>query len=414
MQRITLAALVAAAGIGASALVACDAGKAPSGAPAAASEAELQALRGTLASALAERDPFQRVHRLATALEQLPPGAGPELKHALVEGSRTGMNGPEFELLARAWAAQDPEGAVNWLLTETGSIYRISAIEFAVEAYARKNPADCVANVTWAAQSSDREVAQVVQQGIVRGWFQVDRPGVEKYIEGLGMGVEQQRSLLAYLMAVYRTEGTDGVMRWAEALPAENDRFKRAVYRQVAMALAWADPAGAERWCDAQCEGPYGKALRSTIVRVRLQNSEDGIAVLEWVGKTPQSESQLHALRVGFLMWATKDHRRAMRWYEQKLAEGPEPEPWIRALYGAYARELAVTSPAEAIPWAEKIEGDETRHEVLVRIARRWRRQDQTAADAWIDKSELTEKERASARDLSKPDYLPEPREQLL
>jgi hypothetical protein len=390
----------------------CGCGSKPSTPPAApvASEATLQALRASLASALEIEDPYQRVHQLATLLPGIETGSGAELKHALVVGSKMGMGAPEYELLVRSWAAQDPQAAVEWLLTQSGSIYRIPAIELAVAAWASKDPADAVANVSWAAQTADRELAQAVQQGIVRGWFQVDRPGLEKYIEGLGGGIEQQRSILAYLLAIQRSEGSDAVMRWAEAVPEENVVYKRAVFREVAMALAWSDPPAAERWCEAQCEGPYGKALRSTIVRVRIQNSEDGTAVMKWVTETPESESQLHALRIGFQLWAIRDEPEALAWMEQNIADA---KPWVPRLYGAYARQLAVRSPARGIEWAEKIEAPDTRQEMLVRIARKWRRQDPAAADAWIEKSELSEKQREAARDLSKPDFLPKERTRL-
>jgi hypothetical protein len=409
MKRTRLAILCVAAVAG-SALCGCGSNPSTPPVPPPASEASLQALRASLASALAVEDPYKRVHQVATLLPGIEPGTGAELKHALEEGSRTGIGAPEYELLVRSWTAQDPKAAVEWLLTQSGALYRITAIEFAVAAWARNDPAEAVANVTWAAQSADRELGQAVQQGIVRGWFEVDRPGLEKYIEDLGSGVEQQRSILAYLLAIQRSEGSDAVMRWAEALPEAKEPYKRAVFRQVAMALAWSDPPAAERWCEAQCEGPYGKALRSTIVRVRIQNSEDGTAVMKWVTETPESESQLHALRIGFQLWAIRDEPEALDWMEKNIADA---KPWVPRLYGAYARQLAARSPARGIEWAEKIESEATRREMLVRIARKWRRTDETAAEAWLQASALNEKERAAARDLSKPDYLPAERERL-
>src|SRR5262249_51920056 len=161
----------------------------------------------------------------------------------------------------------------------------------------------------------------------------------------------------------------DALMRWAEALPDDNDRYKRSVYRQVAYALAWADPPAAERWCDAQCEGPLGKSLRTAIVRVRLQNSEDGASVIEWLRRVPESESQLHALRIGWQLWAIKDERAALDWMKTKIDAGPDR--YVTRLYGAYARQLSSTAPTEAVHWAEQVDDEELRHELLVRIARR-------------------------------------------
>jgi hypothetical protein len=211
---------------------------------------------------------------------------------------------------------------------------------------------------------------------------------------------------LSYALALQHAEGSDPVMRWAEAIPAADERYKRAVYRQVSTALAWADPEAAKRWCDAQCEGPFGASLRSAMVRTWLHNGDDMAAILEWVSRAPEGPSKTHALRTGYESWALKDREAALRWMQLKIAEGPQP--WIRLLFGAYARQLAATSPAAAIEWAERIEADSAREEMLIRIARRWHRQDAAAAEAWLSQSQLSEQARDKVRDPSAPDYLPQ------
>ena len=94
-------------------------------------------------------------------------------------------------------------------------------------------------------------------------------------------------------------------------------------------------------------------------------------------------------------------------WIEQKLA-GTAPEPWLRPLIGTYALQLAADSPAEAIPWAERVEYEAARELLLVRIARRWLSQDEEAAEAWLSQSPLSERAREEARDTTRPTYLPE------
>jgi hypothetical protein len=164
MKRILLSALCFAA-IAALALPGCERkASAPTPAP-ALSEAQQTALRSSIATALAEPDPDRRVHNIASLLPGIPAGAGPELKRVLEIGSKRGMGVAEYELLVRAWAAQDPEAASNWVLDQSGSHLRVSAILAAVEAWAKTDPRAAVANVTWAAQIADREVAQAVQQG---------------------------------------------------------------------------------------------------------------------------------------------------------------------------------------------------------------------------------------------------------
>ncbi len=388
-------------------LFGCDAAPpASSAARPGAAEAERAALRGeSIAELLREPDPYARVKKLATRLPELGPESVPEVEQALLKGM-AGMGVAEFELLMRSWASHDPRAASLWAIELGAPRFRSSGIEVAVELWAAADPAAAVAGVTPAAQSVDRELAQAVQKALVRGWFQSDRPGLERYIEGLGSSIQQQRSVLAYAQALLAAEGSDSLMRWAERIPGADDRFRRAVYRQVSTALAWADPEAARRWCDAQCEGPHGASLRSAIVRTWLHTGEDMGKVLEWVARAPEGQSQTHALRTGFETWALDDRDDALHWMEQQIAEGPAP--WVRKLFGAYARQLSVRSPAAAIEWAERIETESAREEVLVRIARRWLRQDSAAAERWLDQSPLSEKARAKARDLSVPDHLPE------
>ena len=75
-----------------------------------------------------------------------------------------------------------------------------------------------------------------------------------------------------------------------------------------------------------------------------------------------------------------------------------EPDPWLRPIFPVYARLLAVDSPADAIEWAERIEADEDREIVLVKVARAWRRVDEAASEAWLQQSSLSEEAREKVR----------------
>ena len=76
-----------------------------------------------------------------------------------------------------------------------------------------------------------------------------------------------------------------------------------------------------------------------------------------------------------------------------------EPDPGLQPILPLYAQLLAEDSPADAIGWAERIERDEDREVVLVKVARAWRRADEAAAEAWLLESSLSEKAREKVRD---------------
>ncbi len=385
-------------------------GDADSASPApseSAMPADSAAAVGTLSEALSLSDPYARVHALAILLPTLGPEVIPELRDA-IEQAMLGMGVAELELLVRTWASHDPRAAATWAFSIAAPRFQAAALDASIEVWARSDPAAATAGVSKATEDPIlRELAQTVQVALMRGWFQKDRASLEQYMQGLGSGIQQQRALMAFSLALERAEGGEAVARWAEAIPDDNERYKLAAYRQVAAALAWSDPATAERWCDAQCEGPFGKSLRSAIVRMRLGNGDDGRDVVEWVSRAPEGPSRNHALGTAFEIWALRDRESAFAWMEEQMAG--EPPPWLHVLFTPYARQLAASSPPDALKVAARIDGDLQREELMVRIARRWLKQDKEAAQAWLEKSPLSPAARARARNLRLPDYLPEP-----
>ena len=91
----------------------------------------------------------------------------------------------------------------------------------------------------------------------------------------------------------------------------------------------------------------------------------------------------------------------------EKISGPEEPAPWIRGLYGEYARQISREQPAEALELAERIEDDADRERTLIRIARYWHTQDEEAAEAWLIQSSLSEDARSQARDTRQPINLP-------
>jgi hypothetical protein len=75
-----------------------------------------------------------------------------------------------------------------------------------------------------------------------------------------------------------------------------------------------------------------------------------------------------------------------------------EPEAWLQPVFPVYARLLSADSPADAIEWAERIEGDEEREIVLTEVVRTWRQIDEDAAEAWLLQSSLSEGAREKVR----------------
>jgi hypothetical protein len=364
-----------------------------------------------LADALADPDAYARARALGTLLPSLGRSAVPAVVKTL-ETFQLELGAVEFELLLRFWASHEPAEATRWSFKKSPPLFRIAGARTAVEIWGEADPAAAVVAVESALAEASEDVARASLLALVRGWTRTDRPGLEKYIEGLGSGVKRQRAIYAYAIALAAEDGSDAAIRWGESVPEDDRRYKLEVLRQVTSALTWADMDAALRFCQSHCDGPLGKGLRNTIIRARLRSGEYGGDVITWVTSAPegeeeQRENKRHSLWVAYGVWAYRDREAAMAWMAEKL-EG-EPEPWLQALMGEYARQLAAESPAEGIRWAEQVEDDEERELSLVRITRAWMQQDPEAAEAWLSQSSLSETARAQARDTNKPTYLRQP-----
>jgi hypothetical protein len=244
------------------------------------------------------------------------------------------------------------------------------------------------ANATeqWAAQNPD--VRDAVQVALVRGWFTADSAELAQYIHHIGMGFTRQRGIATYIRAMIQAQGIEAAVRWAESVPADDATYKMAVYRQMAAALPLFDHDAVLRWCEAHCEGPHGNNMRSIIARRWVRS--DGAAALVWLSEAaPEGHDKNLAVRAAFALWGQIDREAALAWMQAQTAG--EPEAWLQPVFPVYARLLSADSPADAIEWAERIEGDEEREIVLTEVARAWRQIDDDAAEAWLLQSSLSE-----------------------
>lgn len=362
-----------------------------------------------LEEALRLPDPYARAEALGALLPKLDAGAVPEVKETL-SNFRAELGPPEFDLLLRFWANQNPEEAMTWTLKAAPVLYRTNAARTAIELLARSDPAKAVAFSESSLIDSD-EMARVTQIALVQGWYERDRTELLQYIRGLGTGIPRQRGLYAYALSLIGDEGSEAAIHWAESVPEDDTEYKHSVFQQMLAALSWADSPAAVRFCDAHCDGPYASGLREVLIRARLNRGEYGGDVVEWVARAREETDQQraaksHSLWVAYSTWAFWDHRAAKDWMARKL-EQPQPEPWLKRLYGEYARQVASDDPARAIELAEQIEDEADRKLSLVRIARYWRTQDEAAFEAWLAQSPLDEASREKARNTKLPINLP-------
>jgi len=357
----------------------------------------------SIADVLADPEPFRRAQRLAALLPTLGPEAVPEVRKSF-ESSPGFHEGPAaLELLVRFWASHEPEAAALWAFSSAPPGCSIAAIEPAVERWASVDPKAAAQYIrTPGVYRASIEIAEVA---LVRGWFQSGVPGLEDYIRDLGLSLERQRALAALARETIRRDGIEAGGRWVEGLPDEDEVFKTEAFTQFAAELAKTDPTAAVAWCEVHCSGPYGASVRTQIATHWA--ARDGLATMRWLSTSPAGKDRDAAVETAFFAWRHNDAQGLSDWLEGMDAE--KIEPWFRPAAARYALMLSRTDPAAALEWADRVEDEQERELALITIARRWRKQDQAAAEAWLEKSTLSEEARERARNET-PRTTPEPR----
>ena len=392
---MTLFGTVALVAVG---ITACDPESPPknsgaqTGTPAASAEGKTLAdlVRKSLDDILRDPDAYARAQRLAVLLPTLGPELVPVVVQAL-DDTTLDLGATELELLVRFWAIHEPGEASRWSVEKSPPGYRLAAVMTSLALWAAADPqAAAIATEQWSIHNPD--VRDGVQIALVRGWFTKDPVELARYIRNIDMGYARQRSLATYIRAMIQAQGIETAVRWAESVPEDDATYKMAVYRQMAAALPLFDHAAVLRWCEAHCEGPHGNNMRSIIARRWAR--WDGAAALAWLADlAPEGHEKDLAVRATFALWGQIDREAVLAWMEAQTATG-EPEAWLRPAFPVYARLLSEDSPADAVAWAERIEGDEEREIVLGQVLRAWRQIDEDAADAWLLQSSLSEETR--------------------
>lgn len=356
---------------------------------------EQEALRDSLVAVTRNPDAYARARKLGELLPTLGPDSAPVLA-SILEDARLDFGATEIELLARAWATQQPDAATRWAVEQCPPAFRTPAVLTTLSSWARQDPqAALAATETWSTQRAD--LREILQIGLVLGWFEGDPQGLVAYIEGMAPGIARQRAIATYLRALILQQGTAAAMLWAESVPDDEPGFKLSAYRQVAAATPLFDHEAALRWCEAHCDGPYGNNMRSIIARRWVL--QDGAGALAWLSTAPEGHERDLSVRVVFAIWSQSDPTAAMAWMAaQPRGEDGGLPPWLRPAVPVYARALARTSPLEAIRSTDQIADPEEREIVLIDVVRTWRDHDEAAAEAWMADSSLSEDAREKVR----------------
>jgi hypothetical protein len=356
--------------------------------PPTASVAPTAAKPGTVTAAiegaLSIPDPLARAATLIAVIQGLGPDAVPEtvtaIEYTIDETSRASL-GVELALLVEWWARHDAPGAYAWFRAHPWA--RSPALDRSiVRAWATRDPAAASAAVGAAVRDRGALVA-----GLVEGWFDSGRDGVEDYLVALPPNEDQQVAIGTLARRKVRRDGIEATLGWAEALPDDAPgRFKLQTYRRVGSAVAEVDPEQAAAWVERQLDGEFWEGLAR---RVAVRWAErDGRAAMTWLETLPPEKLEL-AVDETYRVWRRRAPDAARAWLDEAVGK-PALEPAV----AFHALTMLREGPEAALTWANKVSDERLRRDTLVRIGIVWMRRDAEAAQAWLEASELGPAER--------------------
>jgi hypothetical protein len=334
---------------------------------------EAEAL-SSLHTILVAPDPIQRLRELGQLLPAVEPEAAPALAKTL-ETSPISRGDPEAVLFSRWWARFDPESAYQWGLSDP-RLHFASVVAAVFRVWANRDPETALSRA--AALPTD-DLRQIANEGVLSGWDESGRPGLEERIRKLP-GLEQQRAgeILARRRVV--SLGPESAFRWAEDLA--DPAFRQVMLANIASAAAatrrGARPAA--EWAERRIREGRDEGLPRRIGTRWIQH--DPVGAMEWLSSLPEGGDREDGVEESFRDWLTRDEVAACEWIQSQKVE-----PWNEPAFYLYAVFLAFTEPKRAMELGVRLPN--YRNPAVIKAGRVWARADRDAAKAWLAQSDL-------------------------
>jgi len=292
-------------------------------------------LLGTVARAMAARDPEQAARVAAAALAKSSPG---ELQQAPSE---------YLGVIAAGYASHDPEAAARW-----------------AEALPKEaaNATLCTVAKTWAA--ADAEAAL--------DWL-TSRATVDEADPNADLLRRRDPRREAFGSWLQRDE--EAARKWAAALPEGEMRHAAEARLIVQLAETGRSAEAAQRCADFSADPTGSLAAR---VAEELSKS-DPLAAATWASELPPGKAQEKAVTGTVTTWAMKDPAAVAEWIQQF------PASTVRdRATASYAHVLGIADPATAGEWVGQVRDPSVRTRAAMGVFWRWNLSDPPTARAWL------------------------------
>ncbi len=310
------------------------------------------------------------------------------------------------------WARTDPEAALAWVaanddLATMEDAFRNLTYSDAIEP---QKIYDLVMEKMPAGRAFQNTVSQVISR-----WAQKDPVAAAAALKQMPPG-DAFNSSAGNLVRAWSKNDPAAAFGWAASLPegsGKNDTIRNwfsyvaddhpelavSYYRQLdaqqqkrvttnlVSSLVKSDPSAAITFSNSLNDDDLRKRARESIASSWAY--EDPQQASRWAVTLPEAEKS-QALQNVVDSWANKNLEAAAEW----LASMPA-SPALDEATSSLSRKLVGVDPEAAMSWAGSITDEKKRQRALYNSARQWIRNDPANGKAWVQRSNLTQEDKA-------------------
>jgi hypothetical protein len=299
----------------------------------------------------------------------------------------TSLDEQDLRLFLGAWAAFDPEAAMNGVLAwRLPSMRRFGAGVVVHDWAASGSPMRALERLREVTEWKTRDPAY---GELVNGWVRYgDIEGVTKFVSKLPNSDGRDILLASMMEGVLREHGVDGIIRWADAVPVDAaDKFKKTAFRKALRQVSNRDPVRAAAWYEQLEHEDYAKIMMAVVATEWVEFDPE--AAIAWVLARPAGEAQDLAFQRLMIRWVGIDRIAATEWMEQADLDSK-----LQVTLDPFIRATAATHPDQAIRWIDRVRDPEARERLIVVVATTWRKREPDRAEAWLETLDLSDETR--------------------
>ena len=324
----------------------------------------------------------------------------------VVSGRVGGWDPIDLQLFLAAWVNLDPVGAIreieSWPIRSRRELgFRIVIREWAARG-------DWLAAVNYVQTSADTDMRVMAFGPLVKGWVLGGDPKGALIVARRLWDSDQRVDVVdSFVRGVLQAAGPEAAIKLAREMePNTQSDFEQRFARVTLNLVAREDSAAAVELYDSFIsEGTPAWMEEDVLDRlVEVWRNNDPKAPVIWLIEHEATAQRDRLLTRAMAMWGIHDMDSAWKWFEETRvsAESPRILQGVDALMltGLFSK-LARKRPVEASEWVMRLPPGPNRNAMLLRVAKFWSHEDESALANWIDGLEIAPKLRAELRQTS-------------